>query len=135
MKYFASKKLKFDFFSISNFTSPGAWTPPSLLMAEVVNLRAARLRARTEGTREGIFKGINKIRSIPKTRTRWSQKTKWIFSRNDKFKINIILTGGDSKALAKHFENHIFVNNNLVLQGLNKILNYNVQLAERLFHL
>ncbi len=43
-------------------------------------------------------------------------------------KINIILTGGDSKALAKHFENHIFVNNNLVLRGLNKILNYNVQL-------
>ena len=45
-------------------------------------------------------------------------------------KINIILTGGDSKALAKHFENHIFVNNNLVLHGLNKILNYNVQLLE-----
>ena len=45
-------------------------------------------------------------------------------------KINIILTGGDSKALAKHFENHIFVNNNLVLRGLNKILNYNVQLLE-----
>ncbi len=45
-------------------------------------------------------------------------------------KINIILTGGDSKALANHFENHIFVNNNLVLRGLNKILNYNVQLLE-----
>jgi type III pantothenate kinase len=45
-------------------------------------------------------------------------------------KINIILTGGDSKALAKHFENHIFVHNNLVLRGLNKILNYNVQLLE-----
>jgi len=45
-------------------------------------------------------------------------------------KINIILTGGDSNALAKHFENHIFVHNNLVLRGLNKILNYNVQLLE-----
>ena len=45
-------------------------------------------------------------------------------------KINIILTGGDSKALAKHLENHIFVNNNLVLRGLNKILNHNVQLLE-----
>lgn len=45
-------------------------------------------------------------------------------------KINIILTGGDSKALATHFENHIFVNNNLVLHGLNKILTYNVQLLE-----
>jgi len=45
-------------------------------------------------------------------------------------KINIILTGGDSKTLAKYFKNHIFVNNNLVLRGLNKILNYNVQLLE-----
>ena len=45
-------------------------------------------------------------------------------------KINIILTGGDSAFLAEHLEFPIFVNNNLVLRGLNKILNYNVQILE-----
>ncbi len=45
-------------------------------------------------------------------------------------KINIILTGGDANTIAKQLENNIFVNNNLVLHGLNKILNHNVQLLE-----
>ena len=55
----------------------------------------------------------------------------FIDSYNKTFgKINIILTGGDATTIAKHLENHIFVNNNLILAGLNKILNYNVQLLE-----
>ena len=45
-------------------------------------------------------------------------------------KINTILTGGDADFLAKHLETPLIVNNNLVLSGLNKILNYNVQLFE-----
>ncbi len=40
--------------------------------------------------------------------------------------IKIILTGGDSKYFAKQFKNRIFANENLVLIGLNRILNYNV---------
>jgi len=55
----------------------------------------------------------------------------FIASYNKTFgKINIILTGGDATTIAKHLDNHIFVNNNLILKGLNKILNYNVQLLE-----
>lgn len=44
--------------------------------------------------------------------------------------INVILTGGDSNFFAKKLKNRIFVNQNLVLTGLNKILNYNVELSE-----
>lgn len=41
--------------------------------------------------------------------------------------INIILTGGDSKFFAKQLKKRIFANENLVLIGLNRILNYNVE--------
>lgn len=41
--------------------------------------------------------------------------------------INVLLTGGDSHFLAKKWKSHIFVNQNLVLHGLNKILDYNVE--------
>lgn len=41
--------------------------------------------------------------------------------------INIILTGGDAVFLAKKMKRKIFVNQNLVLIGLNKILDYNVK--------
>lgn len=39
----------------------------------------------------------------------------------------VILTGGDSKFFDKKLKNSIFVNQNLVLIGLNEILNFNVQ--------
>lgn len=39
--------------------------------------------------------------------------------------INVILTGGDADFFAKKLKSKIFVNQNLVLWGLNKILNYN----------
>jgi len=41
--------------------------------------------------------------------------------------INVILTGGDADFLAKKLKSKIFVNHHLVLRGLNKILNYNVE--------
>jgi len=44
--------------------------------------------------------------------------------------INVILTGGDANFFAKKLKTRIFVNHNLVLTGLNKILNYNVELSE-----
>jgi type III pantothenate kinase len=40
-------------------------------------------------------------------------------------KINVILTGGDAPLFAKFSKNKIFVLPNLVLEGLNEILNYN----------
>ena len=39
--------------------------------------------------------------------------------------INVILTGGDSAFFAKHFKKRIFAEPNIVLQGLNDILNRN----------
>ena len=45
-------------------------------------------------------------------------------------RINVILTGGDANYFAKHLKTQIFVNQHLILIGLNKILNYNVQLLE-----
>lgn len=39
--------------------------------------------------------------------------------------INVILTGGDADFFAKKLKSKIFVNQNLVLWGLNKIINYN----------
>lgn len=45
-------------------------------------------------------------------------------------KINVILTGGDADFFANNLKTKIFVNHNLVLIGLNKILEYNVQLLE-----
>jgi type III pantothenate kinase len=40
--------------------------------------------------------------------------------------INVLLTGGDADFFAKKLKSKIFVNQNLVLWGLNKTLNYNV---------
>ena len=40
--------------------------------------------------------------------------------------IEIILTGGDSNFFAKQLKKRIFANENLVLKGLNRILNFNV---------
>ncbi len=42
--------------------------------------------------------------------------------------LNVVLTGGDSDFFEKNLKTKIFVNQNLVLLGLNKILNYNAQL-------
>jgi type III pantothenate kinase len=43
--------------------------------------------------------------------------------------LNVILTGGDAAFLAKYLDHkNISIQPNLVLQGLNKILNYNVEL-------
>lgn len=39
-----------------------------------------------------------------------------------------VLTGGDSEYLAKRLKNSIFVHQNLVLKGLNDILNYNLDI-------
>ena len=44
--------------------------------------------------------------------------------------INVILTGGDANFLVKNLKTEIFVQPNLVLIGLNKILNYNVKILE-----
>jgi type III pantothenate kinase len=40
--------------------------------------------------------------------------------------ILVLLTGGDSEYLAKRLKNSIFAHQNLVLKGLNDILNYNL---------
>ena len=46
---------------------------------------------------------------------------------HDQFgRINVILTGGDANFFAKRLKTPLFVNQNLVLIGLNKILDYNV---------
>ncbi|MFN7115488.1 MAG: type III pantothenate kinase [Saprospiraceae bacterium] len=47
--------------------------------------------------------------------------------RSEWGEINVILTGGDADFFVKSLKSQIFVNPNLVLQGLNKILNYNVE--------
>ena len=44
--------------------------------------------------------------------------------------LKVILTGGDAIFFAKKMKREIFVNHNLVLTGLNKILNYNVERLE-----
>jgi type III pantothenate kinase len=38
-----------------------------------------------------------------------------------------IITGGDAQYLANHLKNRIFTHQNLVLKGLNNILNYNIE--------
>ncbi len=45
-------------------------------------------------------------------------------------RLNVILTGGDANYFANKLKSKIFVNSNLVLVGLNQILNYNVQTLE-----
>ncbi len=45
-------------------------------------------------------------------------------------KLNILLTGGDAPFFVKRLKTKIFVSPHLVLQGLNEILNRNVQILE-----
>jgi type III pantothenate kinase len=52
----------------------------------------------------------------------------WRRQRYDQ--LNVILTGGDAVFFAKNWKREIFVHPNLVLIGLNKILDYNVALLE-----
>ena len=53
----------------------------------------------------------------------------WIAWYQHKFNgINTILTGGDAEYFGKRLKTKIFANTNLVLIGLNKILNHNVEL-------
>lgn len=53
----------------------------------------------------------------------------WIQYFDSQFKgINTTLTGGDAEYFAKRLKTKIFANSNLVLIGLNKILNHNVEL-------
>ena len=40
-------------------------------------------------------------------------------------KLKVLLTGGDAKFFETQLKNEILVRPNLVLEGLNKILNYN----------
>ena len=42
-------------------------------------------------------------------------------------KVQIVLCGGDSDYLGKQLKNRFFVNPNLVLYGLNKVLNFNIE--------
>lgn len=44
-------------------------------------------------------------------------------------KINIIITGGDTEYFVTHLKSEIFAHPNLVLIGLNKILNYNATIS------
>ncbi len=48
-------------------------------------------------------------------------------AKGDYGSINTILTGGDANIFGKKLKNKIFADSNLVLVGLNKILNYNVE--------
>ncbi len=53
----------------------------------------------------------------------------WIQFFSDKYEgINTTLTGGDAEYFAKRLKTKIFAHSNLVLVGLNKILDYNVEL-------
>ncbi len=49
------------------------------------------------------------------------------WSRKKFGKIRIILTGGDRDFFVKHLKRRIFAHPNLVLEGLNKILEFNVK--------
>lgn len=44
--------------------------------------------------------------------------------------LKVLFTGGDADFFAKNMKSEIFVNHNLVLQGLDQILNYNVKRLE-----
>lgn len=47
-------------------------------------------------------------------------------------RLQILITGGDAKYFVNNLKTQIFVSPNLVLLGLNKILNYNVRLLEKI---
>lgn len=47
--------------------------------------------------------------------------------RKQWFELKVVMTGGDAELLTKQTECEILVHSNLVLEGLNKILNYNVE--------
>lgn len=60
----------------------------------------------------------------------WELEAFLAFCKRKLGSINVILTGGDADFFAKRMKREIFVNHDLVLIGLNKILQYN---EERLY--
>lgn len=49
------------------------------------------------------------------------------YSKQESSEFKIVLTGGDAKFIAENIENEIIVEENLVLKGLNIILDYNIK--------
>jgi len=76
----------------------------------------------------------NDTKSSMRTGSQWGavfEMEGFIKQYRKKFgRLNVILTGGDADFFANRLKTKIFVNQYLVHIGLNKILNYNVQLLE-----
>lgn len=103
-----SPGLKFRFKSLNNFT---ANLPLVDEIGEVVlTSNETNIAIRSGVVKSIIFEIKGYIKAYEK---RYSD-------------LQIIFTGGDAKYFAKQFKNPIFVDSNLVVKGLNRILNYNV---------
>ena len=69
-----------------------------------------------ESIHSGIVNGV--LSEIEGVIERYKEKNK---------ELTVVLTGGDTNFLAKRLKNGIFANPNFLLEGLNNILNYNLE--------
>ena len=78
------------------------------------------------------FQSLHGAEIPRRTNIRVRARARGIFTIIDEYKSRFtglicVLTGGDSELLAKRLKNSIFAHQNLVLNGLNDILNFNLE--------
>ncbi len=123
--------ITYDFVDAAAIYHGGGISPGMLMRLEAMQYFTAKLPL-AEAEKAPAFIGVDTHSSL-QSGAQWGTILEiegFIRHYEDRFgNINVLLTGGDAEFLANHLKTKIFTNSNLVLLGLNKILNYNVQIS------
>ena len=124
----AGTAITYDFISfkgefLGGNISPGAEMRANSLNKYTSNLPLVSLHSETfllsNNTKEALISGV--VNGILFEMDGYISQLNALHSQ-----LKLILTGGDIKLFDKKLKNHIFVDSNLNLKGLNRILQYNV---------
>ncbi|MEM9820341.1 MAG: type III pantothenate kinase [Bacteroidota bacterium] len=124
--------IKYDLINAKGQYFGGSISPGMDMRFRAMNAFTARLPLIERGALRSLIG--RDTQTAMQTGTQWGvifEIEGFIRQYGERFgQINVILTGGSANYFAKKLKTQIFVNHHLVLIGLNKILNYNVQLLE-----
>jgi len=122
--------IKYNFVNSQNEYIGGAISPGILMRLKAMNHYTSRLpliepdfnyeKLTGQSTQESLLSGalIGAVAEVDEMINRYNREHK---------NLMVALTGGDSVYLSKQLKNRIFANPDLVLAGLNTILNFNIE--------